>query len=185
MELQTTIVSGSTVTVRYGAHEEQHAFPTAEEAAGRAAIVEEALSWTGTPFVNCGDIKGPNGAVDCAMLLVRSYVDTGRLAPFDPRPYSPSWNLHRTEQKFLNWIETRLGAHEVDDLRLGDVIVWQFGRCFSHGGIAINSRQVVHAYYVAGIVLVSDLHEPTLESVTLAGKDYPRPRKYYDVWGRK
>jgi len=173
---------GSTVLITRGARVEEHVFPTPEEAAGRMAIVQEGLSWIGTPFVNCGDIKGRDGAVDCAMLAVRCYVDTGRLAPFDPRPYPPDWHRHKSEQRFLGWIQDTLGACEVEAPRLGDVVVYQFGRCFSHSGITINSTEIVHAFYIAGCVLVSDMDEPVLKSVTLAAKDYPRPRKYFDVW---
>jgi hypothetical protein len=33
---------------------------------------------------NCTDLKGVG--VDCGMLIVRVFVDTGLCAPFDPRP---------------------------------------------------------------------------------------------------
>lgn len=180
--VQTMECTGSTVTIQRGSRAEVHTFASPEEAQGRMAIVEEALTWVGTPFVNCADIKGPAGAVDCAMLLVRCYVDTGRLAPFDPRPYPPNWHIHRNEQRFLGWIQDRLGAHEVLEPKLGDVVIWQFGRCFAHGAILINTAEVVHAYAIAGMTLVSGLTEPSLDKVTLAGKDYPRPRKFFDVW---
>jgi len=180
--IQTMVREGATVTITRGSRQEAHVFDTAEEAAGRMAIVEEGLTWVGTPFVNCGDVKGDRGAVDCAMLLVRCYVDTGRLAPFDPRPYPPNWHIHRSEQRFLGWIQERLGAREIEAPRLGDVIVYQFGRCYAHGAIMINSREVVHAYSHAGIVLVSAMNEPSLDKVTLAAADYARPRKYFDVW---
>jgi cell wall-associated NlpC family hydrolase len=180
--IQTLERTGPTVTIRRGSRVEVHIFASPEEAAGRMAIVEEAMSWVGTPFVNCADIKGPAGAVDCAMLLVRCYVDTGRLAPFDPRPYPPNWHIHRNEQRFLGWIQDRLGAQEVAEPKLGDVVIWQFGRCFAHGAILINTTEVVHAYAVAGLTLVSGLTEPSLDKVPLGGKDYQRPRKFFDVW---
>jgi len=175
-------VESCTVRVSAPKDEEAHTFATEAEAAGRAAIVREALSWVGTPFVDCGDVKGPNGAVDCAMLLVRCYVDTGRLAPFDPRPYSPRHMLHSNEQRFLGWIEDRLGAREVARPRLGDMVIWQFGRCFSHGAILINSEEVVHAYAHARACLVSRLDEHPLCFAVLLGREVPRPVKYFDVW---
>lgn len=161
---------------------EKHAFSTENEAGARAAFVNEALSWVGTPFRDCGDTKGPNGCVDCAMLLTRSAVDTGLLAPFDPRPYSPRWHLHRSEEKFIDWIVGRFGAVEVQEPRVGDVIVWHFGRCFSHGGILINSQEVVHAYYAAGMTLVSRRDEPLLASIPVFGSSTPRPVRYFDLW---
>jgi cell wall-associated NlpC family hydrolase len=160
---------------------ERHAFATAEEAVARAAFVTEALSWFGTPFVDCADVKGPNGAVDCAMLLVRAAVDTGRLAPFDPRPYSPRWHLHRSEEKFVAWVE-QLGARQVETPRVGDIVLWRFGRVFSHGAVLINSEEVVHAYYAAGKVLVSRLDEPLLTHISDGRVNIPRPVQYFDLW---
>lgn len=176
---QAVAAEGNTIRLRRaGRPEEVHTFATEAEAKGRAAIIAEALTWIGTPFINCADIKGQKGGVDCAMLAVRCYVDTGRLAPFDPRPYPPGWMLHHSEEQFLGWIRDKLGAHEVEAPRLADVCVWQFGRCFSHCGIAINSTEVVHAFRHAGMVMISRRDEAVL---THFGK-WPRPVKYFDVW---
>ncbi len=66
---QETRAEGSDVVIvdRQGA-EERHAFGTSEEAAVRARVIAASLSWIGTPFQDCGFIKGPEGAVDCAMI---------------------------------------------------------------------------------------------------------------------
>jgi cell wall-associated NlpC family hydrolase len=135
----------------------------------------------GTPFRDCADVKGPNGAVDCAMLLVRSAVDTGRLPPFDPRPYSPRWHLHRSEEKFVGWMET-LGAREVATPQPGDIVLWQFGRVFSHGGVLVSADEVVHAYYAAGCVTVSKLSEPLLRFISDGRLNIPRPVRYFNLW---
>jgi hypothetical protein len=67
------------------------------------------------------------------MLIVRVFVDTGLCAPFDPRPYPPDWHLHRGEERYLGFVFDR--CHEVETPRPGDVAVYRFGRCYSHGGI--------------------------------------------------
>src|SRR6516165_2553357 len=102
-----------TITSRQGAIE-VHEFASEAEATARAAFVAEALSWIGTPFVDCADVKGPDGAVDCAMLLTRCAVDSGLVAPFDPRPYPPRHMLHHEEQHFLAWVTGTLGCVEVE-----------------------------------------------------------------------
>ncbi len=162
--------------------EERHSFPTAREAEARAAFIAEALSWVGTPFRDCADIKGRNGAVDCAMLLVRSAVDTGRIPPFDPRPYSPHWMLHRTEEKFIDWM-IKLGAHEVETPRVGDIVIWQFGRTYAHGAVLVNADEVVHAYSAAGMALVSRLDESLLSYLPFSGCRVRRPVRYFELWG--
>lgn len=161
--------------------EERCSFSTPGEASGRAAFINEALSWRGTPFVNCGDVKGRGGAVDCAMLLVRCAVDTGHIPAFDPRPYPPAWMLHRSEERFLD-ILVSLGATEVERPRMGDVLVWQVARTFAHGAVLINSRQVVHAYASARCVLVSDLTEPLILHHPARGRVVPRACRYFDLW---
>lgn len=169
---------------RKGCAAESWEFASAEEAAGRRRFIEEAFSWVGTPFRDCADVKGTNGAVDCAMLLVRCAVDTGLVVPFDPRPYSPRWHVHRGEEKFIDFL-VKLGAREVREPRLGDVLVWQFGRCYGHGAILVNREEVCHAYGAAKMCIVSRLDEPTLSKVAIRGHDYPRPVRYFDVWSAR
>ena len=146
----------------------------------RQAVIREAWSWDGTPYRQQGDIKGPLGCVDCSMLLVRCWVDAGVVKPFDPRPYSPDWHLHLSEEKYLKWLNE--SAMEVETPRPGDIVVWKFGRCFSHGGIVVNSYQVMQA---------STMHKRTFpELIDAAWLTYfrdgrtRRPRKFFDVWAR-
>lgn len=181
--MQSTTVRGNTIVIRRGRlPEETHVFATEAEAVGRAAIINEGLSWVGTPFIDCADIKGPNGGVDCAMLLTRVFVDTGRLKPFDPRPYSRQHMLHKSEELFIDWVQNRLGGKPVDKPKGGDLMLWQFGRTFSHGAIIINNEEVVHAYAHAGMCLTSNINEDVLKYVSMSNLNFPRPVKYFDVW---
>lgn len=121
------------------------------EAEMRLRIVDEALSWVRTPYMDCGDIKGPKGAVDCAMLMVRIYADL-KLIPstYDPRPYKPDWHLHNNETLYLAGLEKF--AHPVMTAGLGDIAMYRFGRHASHGGIIVSDTQLVHANKTAGQV---------------------------------
>lgn len=161
---------------------ESHTFDTEAEADARARFVTEALTWIGTPFRDCADIKGPKGAVDCAMMLTRSVIDSGLIAPFDPRPYSPRWHMHRSEEKFVDWVTEKLHAREVERPRIGDVLIWRFGRTFSHGAVLVNSQEVLHAYHAAGMVTISRLDEPSLSHMALHSLTVPRPVRYFDLW---
>lgn len=163
---------------------ERHVFESEETARRRALFINEGLSYVGTPFINCADIKGRNGGIDCAMLLVRSAVDTGLLPAFDPRPYPPQWFLHRSDERFVEWIEQKLGAKETDQPRIGDVIVFRFGHTFAHGTILVNSREVLHAWFSAGMCLVTPIETPMLDLVhwrTIS--DVKRPRRTFTLWG--
>jgi cell wall-associated NlpC family hydrolase len=117
----------------------------------RNAIVAEARSWIGTPYHNCADIK--RVGVDCGMLLVRVYVDLGLVAPFDPRPYTHDWHLHRGEERYLDALLAR--AVRVERPEPGDVMLFRVGRCYSHGGVVTHADPltIVHASFPAQIVL--------------------------------
>ena len=121
------------------------------EAETRARIVEEARSWVGTPYHNMADIKGVG--VDCGMLLVRVFVDLGLVEPFDPRPYTSDWMLHRSEEVFLTSLLDR--ATPVETPEEGDVILFKYGRCYSHGAIVARAEPltIIHAVLEYGRVV--------------------------------
>jgi cell wall-associated NlpC family hydrolase len=142
----------------------------------RAAVVAEARSWLATPYHNCADIKG--AGVDCGMLLVRVFCDLGLVAPFDPRPYAPDWHLHRDAERYLGWVRSWCG--EVSDPAPGDLVVFKYGRCYSHGGIVTESDPltIVHAFMDVGQVVEEAIHRnPRL-------KDPARARLFFSFWAK-
>ena len=125
------------------------------EAAARAAIVAAAREWIGTPYHHMADVKGVG--CDCAMLLVRVFCDLKLVEPFDPRPYVKDWHLHRGEERYLDFLLAR--SREVASPLPGDVILFKYGRCFSHGGIVTRSDPlaIVHAFHPARVVLEEEI----------------------------
>jgi NlpC/P60 family putative phage cell wall peptidase len=115
------------------------------------AIVAEARRWIGTPYHHQADIMGLG--VDCAMILVRIFCDLGLVPPFDPRPYSTDWHLHRSEERYLG--DVLRYAAKVDDPQPGDIALFKFGRCLSHSGIIESITPeiiMIHANMKAGYV---------------------------------
>jgi cell wall-associated NlpC family hydrolase len=143
----------------------------------RAAVVAAARSWIGTPYHNCADIKGVG--VDCGMLLVRVFVDLKLSAPFDPRPYPVDWHLHRSEERYLGFIFDR--SAEVAQPLPGDVMVFRYGRCYSHGGVvtAASPLRFVHAYYQARTVIEDEV----ARNAVLA--DPARKPRFFSIWAKK
>ena len=140
----------------------------------RALVVAAARRWIGTPYHACADARGIG--VDCGMLLVRVFVDTGLCAPFDPRPYAPDWHLHRSEERYLGFVFDR--CHERDEAQCGDVIVFRFGRCYAHGGIVtvVRPLTIVHAFLPAGCVLEERLDHNAMLA------DPERARRVFSLW---
>jgi cell wall-associated NlpC family hydrolase len=145
------------------------------EEEGRAAVVAYSKKWLGTPFRDQADTMG--GGVDCAMLIIRCFVDTGILPPFDPRPYPPRWHLHQSRERFLEWVE-QFGI-QTDEEKVGNVVVYREGRCFSHGGIIVDNENIVHAAWLRREVIATPIFDIKLTHYP-TGK--VRPRRIYDIW---
>ena len=140
----------------------------------RQKIVAEAHRWIGTPYHDCADIRGVG--VDCGMLLVHVFVDLGLVASFDPRPYPRDWMMHRDEEKYLGWVKEN--CREVETPQAGDIAVFRFGRCYSHGGIVTGAAPValVHAYALARCVV-----EETLARNGDLSRPSRKPR-FFSLW---
>jgi hypothetical protein len=112
------------------------------------------------------------------MLLVRVYVDTGLVEPFDPRPYPADWHMHREEEMYRKIVERM--AHPVDTADIGDIILFRFGRCYSHGAIIVRLQPltVVHAYMQARMVLCDEVSRSN--ELT---ESYRKPL-IYSIWPR-
>ncbi len=143
------------------------------ESAQRAAVVAEARTWIRTPYQHSADVK--HGGCDCAMLLVRVFIDTGLVPPFDPRPYSRTWFLHREEPKYLEWIK-KFSREIKGPPEPGDFIVCRIGRQFAHAGIVTQWPRVIHAFAQAGMVLE--------DNVGLQGKYEAVDKRFFSFWAR-
>ena len=141
---------------------------TMTEQEQRDRVCSEARRWLGTPYHHQADVLG--AGVDCGMLLVRVFNAAGMIPAIDPRPYPHDWHLHRDSERYLGWLEQY--ALPADEPHPGDVIVWKFGRTYSHGAIYLGNRQIVHAYLGLGCVL------GTLDDAPMAG----RPVRYYSLF---
>ena len=147
------------------------------QAAIRAAIVAEALSWEMTPYHAHARIKGVG--VDCAQLPIAIFAAIGAV-PKDYSPtYSQEWMNHRDEELYLD--EIRRFAREIpeSELKPGDLIIWKFGRTFSHSAVLIEAPIVIHAVLKGGFVLRADMDRDTdLELPT-------RPRRCFTVFAKR
>ena len=121
----------------------------------RSRIVSAARAWLGTPYHHAADVRGHG--VDCAMILVRVFCDLGFVEPFDPRPYTADWFLHRDEERYMGHLLSR--AVEVATPEPGDVMLFRIGRCFAHGGIVTRGDPltIVHAFAPARCVVEDEV----------------------------
>jgi cell wall-associated NlpC family hydrolase len=135
----------------------------------RSAVVAEALTWLETPYHHHGRIKAVG--VDCAQILCAVYEACELVGHIELGNYPPQWHLHHSEELYLGWLE-KVGAREVQAPALGDIAVYKFGRCYSHGAIVVGPELVVHSYLRRGV------HLSRFTEAPLAG----RPVKFFSIW---
>ena len=143
------------------------------EAEQRAAVVAEAWSWMLTPYHHNARVKGVG--VDCAQLPIACYAASG-LIPDDLDPiYSPQWHLHRSEEKYVDWVMKF--AREITDAELqpGDLTLWKWGRTYSHGGVVVGTDLVIHSYIGVGV---------QLDNVKIHSELSSRDARHFSIWGQ-
>jgi cell wall-associated NlpC family hydrolase len=155
----------------------------ADEIAERLACVQSAQRWIRTPFHHHSNVLGHG--IDCAHLLLEAHAGAGLIERFEAEAYPHDWHMHRDEERFLAKIEEY--APRVDDSEAsinergpdfrvlpGNVLIWKWGRTFSHGAIVSLWPDIVHASFPAGCCL-----EESVMGHPLAEK----PMRIYSYWG--
>jgi cell wall-associated NlpC family hydrolase len=124
----------------------------------RAAIVAEALSWVSTPYHHSGRIKGVG--VDCAMLPAEVMERVGLIPHINPE-YAHDAMYHEDAEAYLAWVLPYAREIEREQAQPGDLIVFRFGRTYSHSAIVINMPMCIHAAIRAGCVVPVDIDADT------------------------
>lgn len=137
----------------------------------RDAVTACALTWLKTPYHHHARVKG--AGVDCAQLLIAVYSGCGLIPAIDVGFYNHDWHMHRSEEKYLGWVNRY--ARPVETPLPGDVVLYRFGRCISHGAIVIEWPRIVHAYIGKGCIL--DEGDSGMLADRLAG--------FWSVWPRR
>lgn len=143
-------------------------------------IAKAAMDYLGTPHVNGQKVKGKG--IDCGMLLIASLEDAGLVAKNEIKikPYSSEWALHHSDEWFLRYVETYCKKVPLSDLKAGDFLLYQYGRCISHGGVYVGNNTICHACIDLGVILSS------LDDVQfLDAKGHSRLRGVYRFEGVK
>ena len=114
-------------------------------------IVEEALSWLDTPYQHHQRCKG--GGVDCGQLVIAACEDSGAIphGAVEPGAYCHDWHCNNSEELYLGFV-TKL-CEKVDQPQAGDIELFSYGRCISHGGIMLDDNRLIHSYITMGVVV--------------------------------
>lgn len=123
----------------------------------RRRVVDVAKSWLRTPFHHEACVKGVG--VDCAMLLKAVYLEAGQIPEVAPEHYPHDWHLHRSEEKYLPWIE-RFANRIEGPPQAGDVAIFHIGRTWSHAGIVLEWPLIIHAWFSTSVEYCDATLEP-------------------------
>ncbi|MGH6967598.1 MAG: hypothetical protein ACREEN_00645 [Stellaceae bacterium] len=162
---------------------------TAQEIAQqRAAIVAEALTWRGTPYVPEARVKG--GGCDCLTLIAGIFETV--LGPIDVPHYAKDWHQHNTAELYLEGKDGEPGVLgfcvEVDAPPAraplpGDIVLWKFGHTFSHGAVVIDWPVVIQSYSNRPVSREDAVRSGTLARYfeNIAERGQPRPRRFFTL----
>ena len=113
--------------------------PTSE-AAQRAAVAELARAWVGLPYYHGQRLRGVGG--DCTFFVL-VYEDAGLIPATAIPSYSPQAHLHSEAGVYEQII--RRYATPIETPGIGDVVLYKFGRTFSHGGVIVDAGRWVRS----------------------------------------
>ena len=144
-------------------------------------MIEIAKSWLRTPYHDGARIKG--AGVDCATLIAEVFAEAGVIPHVEIEPYSAQWHMHRDEEKYLGYVTAY--AREIEGPpNPADVVMFRFGRLFSHGAIVIAWPTIIHSRIGHGCEYADAEKNAWLARV---GEGYekpapPRPRRFFSFW---
>lgn len=108
----------------------------------RVAVLAEAETWISTPYHHAARVKG--AGVDCLTLLAEVYAAAGVIEPVGKIPfYRLDFMRHQDDETYLDGLLAR--GREVETPLPADVVLYRWGRVFSHGGIVVEWPWIIHA----------------------------------------
>jgi cell wall-associated NlpC family hydrolase len=122
----------------------------------RKLVVDEAMSWLGTPWHHEARLK--KAGVDCGMFILEVFEKCNLIPHIEPVHYSRDFMLHRNEEWYLKTV--LMFGYEINgDFLPGDVALFKHGRIFSHGAIIKEWPMIIHSWAKLGCVCESSTEE--------------------------
>ena len=112
----------------------------------RDAILAEARSWLGTPYVHGASLKG--AGCDCLGLVRGVWRALVGPEPESPPPYTPDWAEASGRDALLEAASRWLEPIPLGEAEPGDVLLfrWRDGAPAKHCGVATGPARMIHAH---------------------------------------
>lgn len=131
------------------------------EAEQRAAIVKEALTWVGTPFVYGACVK--KVGVDCGRFLAATLTAAGvvdiDVAKLPMLP--PMWFLHCSAEQYPPIIATYSKEYQLAPNQVpqpGDIVLAKYGRDYAHSVFVLAWPKVIGSACESCVTIWRDIH---------------------------
>jgi len=113
-------------------------------------IIAEAKSWKGTKWMNCVAVKGYR--VDCAYFIISLGKTFGWIPQeYIPPKYSQDYAMHNEESLLLKEVAKFCDPVDYSDIKVGDILLFNYGKCASHTGIYIGDGMMTHCEIRNGV----------------------------------
>jgi cell wall-associated NlpC family hydrolase len=112
------------------------------------AVIAEAKSWLMTPYHHRACVKG--SGVDCACLFKGVFEGVGLVKDIEIPHYPEDWHFHQARQLFREVVEKY--AVEVPNPVRGGIVMFEFGKAYSHGAIILDWPLCIHSCKASRIV---------------------------------
>ena len=109
----------------------------------RTRFAEEATEWANkkVPYRHRGITED---GCDCSGMIVGILQKLGKVKRFKLRKYKMDWNLHAGACDIITAELLKVGDF-VDNMKIGDVLIFRFGKCDAHAGIYVGGNRFVHS----------------------------------------
>jgi len=125
------------------------------------SLASMALKWESikVPYVHRGTRRT---GCDCTGLVIGCLQELGEIRHYKLRWYPRDWNLHAMGEKddFLQQELVKVADEVRREPKVGDIILFRFGKCIAHCGIVVKCGMFVHAHAGARKVSVGLLRTP-------------------------
>lgn len=108
----------------------------------REQLVNEALTWKGTPYRGWSRVKGCGA--DCGQLLYAIYRACGFVPETElPKDYSLQVAQHRASTDYVDFIRRFCREIPESEVKPGDIVVYKIGLAYAHGGFIVKWPEYV------------------------------------------
>jgi len=121
-----------------------------DEQEQRSKVVEVAVRYLGTPYRHMGR---STGGMDCVHLPLEAFEQAG-ITPHRVIDYYPEdWAMHNADPRYVREMEA-FGMRKVGrEPKPGDMAMFTWGLCISHGALVVEWPRIIHAYKPAKAVV--------------------------------